>query len=484
MMDTIGSNPHEYDTWQVPAYNITSGNTRVLLSQIGLDPDLDLQHNFTRRALWCADGSSALLQCENRSFQLVHPSPGERGNITLNHTRTLCQPSPIVDFLWYPCASRHNPATYCFIASVRECPVKLLDGNDGRLRASYPIVDHRERQIAPHSLLFSPTADKLYCGFQDAIEIFDIHRPGEGERLRTRPSKKSKEGLKGIVSSLSCSTAGTYFAAGTLTSASPVADNIALYDVSDGMQVLSVGGIWTHESGGVVQLMFSPTNEYWLYAAFRRSPRVWAWDLRNTSAPVCRLESKKETAVGVTPEGGDFNNATHVLRYGPTNQKIHFDIERGGRWMSRGDQEGNIAIYDLHANQQFSESTMGGMSGFGTGNAGNGPVNVIHPIQEFNAHSDAVGSVTFHPLQPVLLSVSGSRHFDAVATPNISSTGSEGSAYSDSDSALTSDEGDGKRAQHCQRPHGVIERPRSRPQPTVRDASVKLWDLGFENPSL
>ncbi|KAI5999947.1 hypothetical protein EDD15DRAFT_2235658 [Pisolithus albus] len=476
-MDTIGSNPHEYDTWRVPAYNI-SGNTRVLLSQIGLDPDPDFPHNFARRALWCADGSSALLQCENRSFQLVHMSPSERGSFTLNHTRTLCQPSPIVDFLWYPCASRHNPATYCFIASVRECPVKLLDGNDGRLRASYPIVDHRERQIAPHSLLFNPAADKLYCGFQDAIEIFDIHRPGEGERLRTRPSKKSKEGLKGIVSSLSCSATGTFFAAGTLMSASPVADNIALYDVSDGMQVLSVGGIWTHESGGVVQLMFSPTNEYRMYAAFRRSPRLWAWDLRNASVPVCRFESKEETS-----ESGDFNNATNVLRYNPTNQKIHFDLERGGRWMSRGDQKGNIAIYDLHANQQSSESTTDSMSGFGTGNAENGPVNAIHPIQEFNAHSDAVGSVSFHPLQPVLLSVSGSRHFDAVATPDISSTGSEGSAYPDSDSAVTSDEGDGEGEQHWQRPRGVIERPRARPQPTVRDALVKLWDLGFENTS-
>ncbi|KAI5980509.1 hypothetical protein EDD15DRAFT_2350907 [Pisolithus albus] len=422
-MDTIGSNPHEYDTWRVPAYNI-SGNTRVLLSQIGLDPDPDFPHNFARRALWCADGSSALLQCENRSFQLVHM------NFTLNHTRTLCQPSPIVDFLWYPCASRHNPATYCFIASVRECPVKLLDGNDGRLRASYPIVDHRERQIAPHSLLFNPAADKLYCGFQDAIEIFDIHRPGR-ESDCALPSYWTSLPLTGIVSSLSCSTTGTFFAAGTLTSASPVADNIAF---SCSALLMNIGCMLP--LGGVL---------------------AWAWDLRNASVPVCRFESKEETS-----ESGDFNNATNVLRYNPTNQKIHFDIERGGRWMSRGDQKGNIAIYDLHANQQSSESTTDK----------NGPVNAIHPIQEFNAHSDAVGSVSFHPLQPVLLSVSGSRHFDA-----------RGHAYPDSDSAVTSDEGDGEEEQHWQRPRGVIERPRTRPQPTVRDALVKLWDLGFENTS-
>jgi hypothetical protein len=84
-----------------------------------------------------------------------------------------------------------------------------------QLRASYRIVDHRERQIAPHSLVFSLTAQKLvlreylnvsflimfhprlYCGFEDAIELFDLSRPGEGTRLHTTPSKKSKDGLKG-----------------------------------------------------------------------------------------------------------------------------------------------------------------------------------------------------------------------------------------------------------------------------------------------
>lgn len=38
---------------------------------------------------------------------------------------------------------------------------------------------------------------RLYCGFENAIEAFDIHRPGEGVRLPTTPSKKSKDGLKG-----------------------------------------------------------------------------------------------------------------------------------------------------------------------------------------------------------------------------------------------------------------------------------------------
>ena len=38
---------------------------------------------------------------------------------------------------------------------------------------------------------------RLYCGFEDAIEVFDVHYPGEGTRLRTVPTKKSRDGLRG-----------------------------------------------------------------------------------------------------------------------------------------------------------------------------------------------------------------------------------------------------------------------------------------------
>ena len=68
-------------------------------------------------------------------------------------------------------------------------------------------MDHRERQVAPHSLAFNVTANKyalpscilpdkciidlccfrLYCGFDSSIEIFDVHRPGEGTHLLTSP---------------------------------------------------------------------------------------------------------------------------------------------------------------------------------------------------------------------------------------------------------------------------------------------------------
>ena len=43
----------------------------------------------------------------------------------------------------------------------------------------------------------------LYCGYEDAIEVFDFQRPGEGRKLATTPSKKSRDGMKGSAPFLS-----------------------------------------------------------------------------------------------------------------------------------------------------------------------------------------------------------------------------------------------------------------------------------------
>lgn len=47
------------------------------------------------------------------------------------------QAAPVLDFAWYPAATPNDPASYCFVTSVRECPVKLLDASDGRVWHRY-----------------------------------------------------------------------------------------------------------------------------------------------------------------------------------------------------------------------------------------------------------------------------------------------------------------------------------------------------------
>lgn len=48
-------------------------------------------------------------------------------------TRVFPRAAPILDFVWYPRATPRDASSFCFVASVRESPVQLLDASDGRV---------------------------------------------------------------------------------------------------------------------------------------------------------------------------------------------------------------------------------------------------------------------------------------------------------------------------------------------------------------
>lgn len=59
---------------------------------------------------------------------------------------------------------------------------------------------------------------------------------------------------KGIISALAFSYSPEYYAAGSLTPASRMFDNIALFNESVSEPVLSIGGVAEWERGGVTQV--------------------------------------------------------------------------------------------------------------------------------------------------------------------------------------------------------------------------------------
>ncbi|KAI0743065.1 WD40-repeat-containing domain protein [Daedaleopsis nitida] len=416
----------------------------------------------------CPDGSVALAQCEDRTFRFQSFPTGTLGvsEATLPEAVTqqqLTQPSPILDYAWYPSATVRDPASFCFVASVRECPVKLLDASDGRLRASYRIVDHRERQVAPHSVAFNVGANRLYCGFEDAIEVFDVHRPGEGTRLRTTPSKKSRDGLKGIISALAFApdVSSDLYAAGSFSPSAPTSSNIALFSEASGeVPVMFVGAEGHHGGAGygvrasVSQLLFNPARPYLLYASFRRMEPIYCWDLRGD------LGRPSAIYTTATPRIGGKARAT------ATNQRLRFDIDYSGTWLAVGDEDGGISVFDLAAHAET-------LPGENTPQSESTQFNA--PILQFEGHRDAVGSVAFHPLRPLLLSVSGSRHFDCSKLPLGSS--------SESESCASDSEDENSTVETCERSENErkseeVRRSRARAQPVAVDASTKLWGFG------
>jgi len=121
------------------------------------------------------------------------------------------------------------------------------------------------------------------------------------------------------------------------------------------------------------------------------------------------------------------------------NQKMKFDIDVTGRWLSLGDQVGRISTFDLNA-----EAVTTDVDG------------ISFPSFQFEAHSDAVGSVSFNSCFPLLVSTSGSRHFDV--DQNVESDES------------SDDEPDNEEAQKA-------ATRRDKLGPFTYDSSVKVWDM-------
>ncbi|KAG1794941.1 hypothetical protein EV424DRAFT_1393594, partial [Suillus variegatus] len=183
----------------------------------------------------CADGYSFFVQCEN--------SPDVQSTqLSAHHKRAFSQSSAVVHLAWHPGASSNNAPAYCFVASVRDCPVKLLDASDGRVEFIYIFV-------------------------RPLIDLTMLRQPGEGGRPPTTPSKNSKDGLKrqdvkfttridfdpisesGIISSVAFSSCDHY-AIGSLTP-SQAMDNIALRSESNQAAIMPIGGADSHS--GVTQ---------------------------------------------------------------------------------------------------------------------------------------------------------------------------------------------------------------------------------------
>jgi WD40 repeat protein len=154
---------------------------------------------------------------------------------------------PIYESCWYPLMNSQDPATCCFLTSARDHPVHLWDCTTGKLRASYSVIDHRERFMGAIGLTFNLDGSSIYCGYENMIQVFDTSRPGSTAVLKisTTPTRKSRMGQKGIISSLAFSPDYS-----GLLAAGSYSKNIGLYDTSSGEICSLLGGL----DGGVTQV--------------------------------------------------------------------------------------------------------------------------------------------------------------------------------------------------------------------------------------
>ncbi|PWZ54149.1 hypothetical protein Zm00014a_039302 [Zea mays] len=317
--------------------------------------------NFLKGVKWSPDGSSFLTSSDDNSLRLFYlPEEAYIAAEPVAEAAVESEDSygafiqanegePVYDFCWYPCMSLSDPATCVFASTSRDHPIHLWDATSGELRCTYRAYDAMDEITAALSISFNSSGSKLFAGYNKAIRVFDVHRPGRD--FDQYSLLKGGEGPTGIISSISFSPQNGMLAVGSYS------QTTAVYAENNMEPLYVLHG----QLGGVTQVLFSKDGNY-LYTGGRKDPYILCWDIRNTVDIVYKLYRSADT----------------------TNQRIYFDIEPCGRHLATGGQDGMVHVYDLQGGQW---------------------------VTGYQAAADTVNGFSFHPYLPFAVTSSGHRRF-------------------------------------------------------------------------
>ncbi|RLN15921.1 hypothetical protein C2845_PM02G04680 [Panicum miliaceum] len=294
--------------------------------------------NFLKGVKWSPDGSSFLTSSDDNSLRLFYlPEDAYGGAEHVAEAAVGGEDS-------YGAFLQTQPPV--FASTSRDHPIHLWDATSGELRCTYRAYDAMDEIAAALSISFNSTGSKLFAGYNKAIRVFDVHRPGRD--FEQYSLLKGGEGPTGIISSISFSLHNGMLAVGSYS------QTTAVYAESNMEPLYVLHG----QLGGVTQVLFSKDGNY-LYTGGRKDPYILCWDIRNTVDIVYKLYRSADT----------------------TNQRIYFDIEPCGRHLATGGQDGMVHVYDLQGGQW---------------------------VTGFQAAADTVNGFSFHPYLP--FAVTSSRH--------------------------------------------------------------------------
>jgi len=294
------------------------------------------------------------------------------------------------------------------VLKCRDQPVHLIDAYTAQIRATYRPYNNLDEMESPTVATFTPDGSRIIAGgFRSdrMIHVFHTAIPGRSDIGETSDvwrlgkTRRSKDGQKGLVSSIALppsssgsSSSTSVFAVGTYSPGS-----IYIYDdrmssggaagtvLYGGMCVVGHGKGFakkrkrfeydndgggdtgeTDESdifsqaktrwyqnrarGGITHLLWNKSAlEHILYSGSRRSDSVLAWDLRvlsgMTDRPVRGLASYE--------------------RCGDTNQRLTFDLDEYGKRLFVASADESVKIYDVTASAGSGggAATAGGTGG-------------------------------------------------------------------------------------------------------------------------
>ncbi|KAK3602482.1 hypothetical protein CHS0354_022348 [Potamilus streckersoni] len=255
--------------------------------------------NYLRGCKWSPDGTCILTNSNDnclRIFNLpeqLYQDRGESEDIPeMIPVLKMKECDTVYDFCWYNKMTSSDPVTCCLVSTSRDSPIHMWDAFTGELRCSYRAFSHVDELTPAYSLHFEPDGDKLYCGFNKMIRVFDVSRPGRD--CQERPTY-AKQGQAGIISCITHSpTDRGVYAAGSYSR------TISVYHDPAGEMVCMFQG----QQGGVTHIAFSPDGTK-LYSGGRKDSEILCWDMRNPGQILFT-----------------------ALRQVESNQRIYFDQDR------------------------------------------------------------------------------------------------------------------------------------------------------------
>ena len=216
-----------------------------------------------RRVVWSPDGS--VVVCTGFGSEMV--VSGDGGVVFAKRW-----PDTVSACAWYPGMRRENEASCAFATAVPRCPVQLIDGVDGHVRASYRCHYGGDRMASVTSVLFS--GDGIVAGSTKSLFRCAITRSDQLGEVVVR--------VQGSILALAACESGV-IAAGT---------SIGEVILVDPRNWEILGSSSAHDHGvDVVQV-----NKTKLLSSAKLENRVFMYDLRMPSLPELSLETCRKSS--------------------------------------------------------------------------------------------------------------------------------------------------------------------------------------------
>ena len=285
----------------------------VRMKQVAKSIEVSDGFGYFKSLKWSPDGQFIGTNSSDNQLRVVYPFSGMQEDSIVNE---ICCGEAVSDFDWYPLMQSMDPSTVCVAVATRNHPVRLYDAFTAQLRATYVTKDDMDQIRSPMALKFSLDGTRLLCGFEGRIHIFDTVREGSDCRIvRLTPSRKSSQGLKGIVSCIHINPdLSQMYAVGTYRGC------IGLYDERSNELLRIMHD--PHTRAGVSQVQFSADGNY-LFSTSRKSNSIDCWDIRASESVLYSIH-----------------------RPAFTQQRLYFDVSSDGNFVYSGDTDGNLLTFD------------------------------------------------------------------------------------------------------------------------------------------